>query len=113
MPLEVDFPSYLIVMNVIFAPLFPPLLSLEGHWERTRHLDGVAHWQIRTCFVVQEPNDLVVQVHSRASELLPVLLVEISHCDLFELFIVVFGEDFLQALLGDFADGLSFHQPCR
>lgn len=59
---DVDFKLLLEQMNVVLAPLLPPLLRLEAHWERACHLHRPADGQQRSGDVVEETQHFVVQV---------------------------------------------------
>lgn len=52
----------ILVMDVIFAPFWLPLLGFECDRERTRHLDSFTNWQMWCGLLIEKSKYVVVEV---------------------------------------------------
>jgi len=86
MALQIDFPSFVLVVNVVVSPLPFPLLCLEGHWEGASHLYSFADRQIRGGFMIEEPLNFVLKVNGSTGKLNAVELIILTHADCFNEF---------------------------
>lgn len=77
--LEVDESDFVVMVDAVVAPILLPGLGLEGHREGASHLYGLADWQVRSGFVIEEAQDLVVEVYRGAGEFDRVHLIVLFH----------------------------------
>ncbi len=66
---QINFFPNVIIVNVIFSPLFFPRLSLKGNGKRCWHLHRLRNREIRSCFLIKKPKDMVFHINRSASEL--------------------------------------------
>jgi hypothetical protein len=62
MPCQVNFNFDLSAEDMILSPLFSPFLSLEAKRIGASHLHSFADRQLRCGFVVEKPENFVVEV---------------------------------------------------
>lgn len=67
-PFQVYFSSHVFVVNVVFTPLLFPVGRLKSDREGTCHLDCIDYRKVRSCFVVEESQDMVGDVDRGTGE---------------------------------------------
>lgn len=79
---QVNFFSCMRIMNIIFTPLRLPFLRFESYWEGASHLNCLAYWEIRGCFMVEKSENSIIEINRSASEfnLVDIIVLLQSQC---------------------------------
>ena len=83
-PTQIYLFSCLLVVDVVLSPFFLPSLGLKSNRKRSWELNGFADRQIRSGFLVEEPQDLVIEINSSTSIFNSSDLIELQESKLFD-----------------------------
>ena len=77
--LQVNLPSHVLIVDVIFSPLLFPVGGLKCHGKSARHLDSINNWQTRRGFMVEESQHVISDIHRSTRELNSSDFVKLLH----------------------------------